>query len=200
MRRTLQIPDLARIAAFLLAFGFLATQPGPGLAQPAPDAAARAQRLDELFARLKSTRDEAEADKTVAEVWKVWLQSGTPQLDEKMEQASRFMGAGLAALALPMLDDLVERAPDWAEAWNKRATALYLAGEHERSLSDIGRVLALERRHFGALAGAGLIHLARGEHREALAAYRRALAVNPFLKERLELIPSLERIVGDKPI
>src|SRR5262245_40672057 len=199
MRRSLQIPDLARIGAVLLALALLAAQPGPGMAQPAADAAARAKRLDELFARLKSTKDEEEADKMVAEVWKVWLQSGTPQLDQKMEQASRLMGAGLAAMALPMLDDLVERAPDWAEAWNKRATALYLAGEHARSLSDIGRVLALEPRHFGALAGAGLIHIARGEHREALAAYRRALAVNPFLRERLELIPALERKVGDKP-
>jgi tetratricopeptide (TPR) repeat protein len=200
MRRSLQIPDLARIGAVLLALALLAAQPGTGMAQPAADAAARAKRLDELFARLKSTKDEEEADKMVAEVWNVWLQSGTPQLDQKMEQASRLMGAGLAAMALPMLDDLVERAPDWAEAWNKRATALYLAGEHERSLSDIGRVLALEPRHFGALAGAGLIHMARGEHREALAAYRRALAVNPFLRERLELIPALERKVGDKPI
>jgi tetratricopeptide (TPR) repeat protein len=90
--------------------------------------------------------------------------------------------------------------PDWAEAWNKRATARYLAGEHERSLADIDRVLALEPRHFGALAGMALIHIARGQYREALAAYRRALAVNPFLKERFELIPALERMVGEKPI
>jgi tetratricopeptide (TPR) repeat protein len=117
-----------------------------------------------------------------------------------MQQASRLLGAGLPALALPLLDDLVGRAPDWAEGWNKRATALYLMGEHDRSLADIERVLALEPRHFGALAGLGLIRMARGEHRAALAAYRRALAVNPFLKERHDLIPALESKVGDKPI
>jgi tetratricopeptide (TPR) repeat protein len=201
MHRVRQVSGLARIAALIVAAGLFAAHPaGPGLAQSELSAAARAQRLDELFGRLKATRDEREGEAAVAEIWKLWLQSGRPDLDEPMEQAARLLGAGLPVLALPLLDDLVGRAPDWAEGWNKRATALYLVGEHDRSLADIERVLALEPRHFGALAGLGLIRMARGEHRAALAAYRRALAVNPFLKERHELIPSLEQKVGDKPI
>ena len=122
------------------------------------------------------------------------------RLDLLMEQVAALIGQGLVPPALPLLDDMVARAPEWAEAWNKRATALYLAGEHDRSLADIDRVLALEPRHFGALAGMGLIRIAKGQFREALAAYRRALAVNPFLTERFELIPALERMVGEKPI
>ena len=172
----------------------------PGRAQPQPDAAAKAQRLDQLFGRLKSATDEREADAAVAEIWRLWQRTGTPELDQSMERVGALLGQGLHPLALPMLDDMVARAPDWAEAWNKRATALYLAGEHDRSLADINRVLTLEPRHFGALAGMGLIRIARGQYREALAAYRRALTVNPFLKERLELIPALERLAGDKPI
>lgn len=192
---------LAWTVALVLAAGLITAElAGPGLAQSEPGAAARAQRLDALFATLESSKDEQEADEAVLEIWKMWRQSGTPELDEKMEQASRLMGAGLAPLALPVLDDLVKEAPSWAEAWNKRATVLYLTGEHDRSLADIERVLALEPRHFGALAGIGLIRMARGEFREALAAYRRALAANPFLKERHELIPALEQKVGDKPI
>jgi tetratricopeptide (TPR) repeat protein len=171
-----------------------------GRAQPQSDAPAKTQRLDELFGRLKSTTDEGEADAAAAEIWKLWQRTGTPELDEPMERVAALIGQGLSALALPMLDDMVARAPDWAEAWNKRATALYLAGEHDRSLADIDRVLALEPRHFGALAGMGLIRIARGEYREALAAYRRALSVNPFLQERFQLIPALERMVGDKPL
>ena len=171
-----------------------------GHAQPQPDVATKAQRLDELFGRLKSTTDEGEADAAVAEIWKLWQRTGTPELDELMERVATLIGQGLPPLALPMLDDMVARAPDRPEAWNKRATALYLAGEHDRSLADIDRVLALEPRHFGALAGMGLIRIARGEYREALAAYRRALTVNPFLKERFQLIPALERLVGEKPI
>jgi tetratricopeptide (TPR) repeat protein len=172
----------------------------PARAQPQPDAAAKAQRLDELFGRLKSTADEQEADAAVAEIWRLWQHTGTPDLDASMERVAALLGQGLVPLALPMLDDMVARAPDWAEAWNKRATALFLSGEHDRSLADIDRVLALEPRHFGALAGMGLIRIARGQYHEALDAYRRALAVNPFLKERFELIPTLERLVGEKPI
>jgi tetratricopeptide (TPR) repeat protein len=72
--------------------------------------------------------------------------------------------------------------------------------EHERSLSDIEKVLALEPRHFGALAGRGMIHAHAGRWKEALDAYRDALAVNPFLKERSTIVPELERRAGEKPL
>ena len=165
----------------------------------APRDAARAQQLDALFARLKATKDEAEGETIVAEIWRLWLQSGNAEIDDAMQRAVLAMGR-VPALALPILDDIVARAPQWAEGWNKRATVLYLLGEHDRSLADIDRVLALEPRHFGALAGIGLIRMDKGESRQALAAFRRALAVNPFLKERLGLIPALEKEVGEKPI
>ena len=192
----------ARIAALAVAAAVLAAlSAGIARAQSVElDAAAKAGRLDELFGRLKAARDEEEGKAFVAKIWGLWLRSGQPDLDAPMDQAARLISAGLPALALPLLDGLVAQAPGWAEAWNKRATALYLMGEHDRSLADIERALALEPRHFGALAGLGLIRAGRGEHRGALAAYRRALAVNPFLEERRELIPELERKLGDKPI
>jgi tetratricopeptide (TPR) repeat protein len=191
------------VLLLLLTVGFAAAlQPAePERAQAQqPDAAAKARRLDELFDRLKATQDEGEADTLVAQIWAEWLHSGTKELDERMEQAATLMDQGVLLLALPTFTYLIQSAPDWAEAWNKRATAYYLAGEHDLSLADIDRVLALEPRHFGALAGMGLIYMARGQYRDALAAYRRALAVNPFLKERFKLIPELERLVGEQPI
>jgi tetratricopeptide (TPR) repeat protein len=201
MRSTSPACSLARVASLTLVLCLAAALPAdPGRAQAQSDPAVKARRLDELFGRLKATQDENEADAAVAEIWTLWQSSGTPELDERMEQAAALMGQGILQLALPTFSYLVERAPDWAEAWNKRATAHYLLGQHDLSLADIDRVLALEPRHFGALAGMGLIHIARGQYREALAAYRRALAVNPFLKERFELIPALERQVGEKPI
>ncbi|HZT49039.1 MAG TPA: hypothetical protein VFA64_13775 [Hyphomicrobiaceae bacterium] len=190
---------IASLLAAVLATGHAEAQSPPPPA-PSVDAAARARQLDALFAALKTTRTEEEGDALVAEIWRVWLQSGKPELDAAMQQAVNFMAVGLGALAMPILDDILAKAPDWAEAWNKRATLLYLMGEHDRSLADIERVLALEPRHFGALAGIGLIRMAKGEPREALAAFRRALAVNPFLKERFALIPELERQVGEKPL
>jgi tetratricopeptide (TPR) repeat protein len=201
MRSALPASRLAWVALFVIVAGLAAGLPAdPGRAQAQPDAAAKARRLDELFSRLKSTRDEGEGDALVAQIWGEWGRYGTPDLDDRMQQASTAMSQGILLLALPAFTSLVQTAPDWAEAWNKRATALYLAGQHDLSLADIDRVLALEPRHFGALAGMGLIYADKGQYREALAAYRRALAINPFLKERHELIPALERRVGENPI
>jgi tetratricopeptide (TPR) repeat protein len=85
-----------------------------------------------------------------------------------------------------------------AEGWNKRANVLCLIGEYDRSLGDGDRVLALEPRHFDALAGIDLIHIQKDKPREALTAFCKALAFNPFLKERLSLVPELERLVGER--
>lgn len=178
--------------------GSAADQPRP--AQSSTDTAARAQKLDELFASLKAAKAEDEADTIVSEIWKLWQQSGDTELDEQLHQAILLMGQGIGNLAMPILDDIVAQRPDWAEAWNKRATLLYMMGEQERSLADIEHVLALEPRHFGALAGIGLIRMDRGEYREALAAFRKALGVNPFLRERYGIIPALEKKVGEKAL
>lgn len=179
----------------------LAIGAGPGLARLAasastlPTAAAPedARRLDELFARLLATTDESEGDVIVAEIWQLWAASGDDDTNLLLRQAVLLLQQGRLAGALDVLDGLVRRAPDFAEAWNKRATVLYLTGEHDRSLADIEKVLALEPRHFGALSGRGLIHAAAARWKEALAAYRQALAINPFLKERHEVVPMLER-------
>jgi tetratricopeptide (TPR) repeat protein len=181
-----------------LAIGHAMAQAPPPTA-PGQDAPARAQQIDDLFARLKTVKTQEDGDEIVAQIWKLWQQSGSPELDAAMQHAVLVMGQ-VPALAMPILDDIVARAPDWAEGWNKRATVHYLMGEYDRSLADIDRVLALEPRHFGALAGMGLIRIEKGETREALAAFRRALAVNPFLRERFGIIPALEKELGEKPI
>ena len=195
---------LRRLGCAGLVFAGLAlvqavAQAPPPPATPSEDVARRAQLIDNLFARLKAVKTQEDGDEIVAQIWKLWQQSGSPELDAAMQHAVLVMGQ-VPALAMPILDDIVARAPDWAEGWNKRATVLYLMGEYDRSLADIDRVLALEPRHFGALAGMGLIRIEKGETREALAAFRRALAVNPFLRERFGIIPALEKELGEKPI
>jgi tetratricopeptide (TPR) repeat protein len=160
----------------------------------------RAERLEALFARLASTNDALEGDTIVEEIWRIWLASGRPEIDAIMQNALALVEAGRPQAAMPLLDSIVERAPEWAEGWNKRATVLYLIDEYERSLADIDRVLALEPRHFGALAGRGLIHIAQENYRAALDDYRRARAVNPFLQGAAQMIPTLERRVGERPL
>jgi tetratricopeptide (TPR) repeat protein len=160
----------------------------------------RAERLEALFARLSSTSDALEGDTIVEEIWRLWLISGRPEIDATMQKALALVEAGQPQAAIPLLDSIVERAPEWAEGWNKRATVLYLLDDYDRSLADIDKVLALEPRHFGALTGRGLIHIAQENYRAALDDYRRARAVNPFLQGAAQMIPTLERRLGERPL
>ena len=155
----------------------------------------RARVLDALFLSLKAARGEAEADVIVAEIWKAWMSSGRPEVDRVLNEGIGYLALGLYASARDRFTQVIEAAPDFAEGWNKRATVLYLMNEHDRSLVDIENVMALEPRHFGALAGRATIHAHAGRWKEALDAFRAALKVNPFLKERETVLPDLERRV-----
>ena len=130
-----------------LVVGEAAGQSSSPPAVPDQNAATRAKRLDALFAGLRNTKVEEEADTMVAEIWRLWMQSGNAEVDAQMQHAVLLMGS-VPAMAIPILDDIVARLPDWAEGWNKRATVLYLIGEYDRSLADCDRALALEPRHF----------------------------------------------------
>ena len=88
-------------------------------------------------------------------VWQVWLRSGSDTVDVLMQQSIKAMNDSENVTALAILDTIVELAPDYVEGWNKRATVLYIQGQHDASLRDINKALELEPRHFGALSGLG---------------------------------------------
>ncbi|KAB2848565.1 MAG: tetratricopeptide repeat protein [Hyphomicrobiaceae bacterium] len=193
----MSLPRQPWVLAFL---GIFACLVGLVPSQAQDEAKSRRDKLDQLFSSLQAEKLESNADIIVLEIWRLWGQSGRGDVDRLLAEATDHMRSGANERALAVLDRIVELAPDFAEGWNKRATVLYLLDEHDRSLADIAKVLELEPRHFGAIAGSGLIAIARGDWKTALAAYRRALAINPFLKERLELIPALEEKVKGSPI
>ncbi len=138
-------------------------------------------RLDVLFDKLKSTADVVEARSIEKSIWRVWLLSGDAKVDSIMARGLRAMTFRDHAAALGMFDQIVNRAPGFAEGWNKRATIYYMLGNYDASVADIERTLALEPRHFGALSGLGLIRLAQGNETAALEAFDAALAVHPNL-------------------
>jgi tetratricopeptide (TPR) repeat protein len=163
------------------------------IAGPA-DAAQDDPRLDDLFARLAVTQDEAEAQVIESFIWTLWLEGHDDTLNDLMAQGARDMQVGDLDAAINRFGTLIELAPDFAEAWNKRATVYYMIGRYDEAIADCMQVLAREPRHFGALSGLGLIHQARGEDAEALAWYRRALEQNPHMpgiRQRVEVL-SLE--------
>jgi tetratricopeptide (TPR) repeat protein len=131
-----------------------------------------------LYDRL---RDESPVVRRFAEqaLWLLWSRSGDEALDRLLERGVDEMQSGRHADAIATFSQVIRRKPAFAEGWNKRATALYLSGEYQRSLADCAEVIKRNPRHFGALSGAGLNHLELEQQREALGWFQRALEVNP---------------------
>ena len=135
---------------------------------------------DEALAILRGD-DSERAGQAEAALWAMWSRAGIPEVDA-------LLGAGVEAMERRDLREaeacfarIIVRAPEFAEGWNKRATVRYVAGDYEGSVADCRETLARKPRHFGALSGQGLCHMALGQPREAAALFRRALDVHPHL-------------------
>jgi len=149
------------------------------------------RELDGLFRDLAANPPPRPPGELEDEIWALWTDHADPGLALRMERAIAAMARKSFQEALLELDTLVADAPDWAEAWNKRATLYYLMGRHDESMADIARTLALEPRHFGAICGFGQICLAQGRQVEALAAFETALALHPHLEGVRQAVEAL---------
>jgi tetratricopeptide (TPR) repeat protein len=156
--------------------------------------------LDFLFGALKAAPDLASAKHVEAKIWALWLQTPSDTTALLMTRAKAAMEAQQMDVALKLLDAVVKQRPDYVEGWNRRATLYYLRNDYARSLQDIEQVLVREPRHFGALAGLGMIMQDLGDDKRALDAFRKALAVNPHLEKVPELIKTLTEKVDGRDI
>jgi tetratricopeptide (TPR) repeat protein len=157
---------------------------------------AKAARLDALFAELQVAATVAEGKAIERRIWLEWTRSGDPEIDRLMNAALMAMDIRAFSAAIAVLDKIVTQKPDFAEGWNKRATVYYYANEYGRSLADIERTLALEPRHFGALAGLGMIMQDTGDIPRAIKAFEQAIAVNPTLTNLKRAIEELNAHIG----
>ena len=131
----------------------LLAAPHPAMADPYVDNAA----VDELFAELRVADNEVEAGEISRQIWAYWFSPSDRSLAARMAIASQLMSAGNLNGSLVELDGIVNDFPDYAEGWNQRATLYYMMKRDDAALKDLGHVLDLEPRHFGALAGKGMI-------------------------------------------
>lgn len=194
-----------RLTCTLLAMASAALPPSARAQTPPPTVApentvaASKAKLDALFLALRKAQSDTEAAEFVAEIWRQWMVSGKREVDILMQRAIDGMQARDFGLASLLLDEVVDQAPEFAEGWNRRATLRYMMGDHKGSLADIEKTLTLEPRHFGALAGRGLIYIATEDWQSALEAYRAAVSINPYLVERNRVLPELQkRVDGNK--
>ena len=131
-------------------------------------------------------------------VWQVWSRSGDKDVDAQLQVGIEQMNRGDMPGAVEIFGRIIERRPDFAEAWNKRATAYFLMGENEKSLHDCDEVMKRNPAHFGALAGYGQIYLRLDQPERALTYFRRALRINPNMRGIEEVIPEIERLLTER--
>ena len=135
---------------------------------------------------------------TAAAVWQIWGRSGDAAIDKLFTRGVEQMQSAQLNEALATFDQIVRRKPAFAEGWNKRATVYFMLGRNAESLKDCDEVLKRNPNHFGALSGAGQIHLQLGNPQQALEFFRRAVEVNPALDGPASMIPLLEQLLHDK--
>ncbi len=191
MKRIFWFPLALALFGATLAHAQKAPPAAPDSAAPAPPAKTTAELTDELFDRLAKSEDPEEAAGIVAAIERLWLRSGSDSSDLLMSRAIQAMGGEDYPLALSLLDVIVETQPDWAEGWNKRATARYFSGDSRGSMADIAETLKRNPRHIGALSGLGAILEEAGLREDALRAFQRALTFAPHYQP---LVDSADRL------
>ena len=156
--------------------------------------------LDELFASLNEELDAGEAVAVTRAIWVAWLAHDDARVRDLMGAGMRAMDARRLHDALAKFDAAIDLAPDFAEAWNKRATVYYLLGNFAASADDVVETLRLEPRHFGALSGQGLMHLQDENYEQALDYFERALTENPYMDNIRRYVEMLKKARDSKAI
>ncbi len=145
-------------------------------------------KLDALYRDLKNAKTPAEAQRLNNRIWELWTEGPDAQAGQQIQQIFRARRERNLERALEIANDLTKRLPHYAEGWNQKATVLFEMGRFDRSLAVVEKVLALEPKHFGALAGKAIMLLRQGRVKLGQQALRRAVEIHPFLAERRFLI------------
>ena len=160
----------------------------------------QSNELDRLFIELKKDIPSRSA---IIEK-KIWLLWSTHPFAEKLtsllDEGSRLVQDQKLYKAISIFTDTIELDPTWAEAWNKRATVYYMVGEFQKSQNDIEKVLKLEKRHFGALAGQGLVNIQLRNYEKAIKSYQMAEEIYPGMKSPKLMIKQIEELIKSQSI
>ena len=137
-------------------------------------------RLNNLFKKLNETENQDEIRDLISDIWNIWYEVDDPKVIEYFEKGIQAMNLRNYPLAIRFFNNLIEKDPNFAEGWNKRATVHFMMGNFDQSMQDIIKTLELEPRHFGALDGMGLIFIHQGQFQQAIDVYDKMLEIFPF--------------------
>lgn len=145
------------------------------------------KEIDVLLEALKDPDEDVRADATQA-LWQIWFnQKGVTGL-QTLQRAQVLLESGEGNQAEAVLSELIEKLPDFAEAWNRRAVLHFVQQHYRKAIADCQKTIELNPIHFGAWHGLGLSYAALGEYRDAIAAFRKALEIQPYAIENQRLI------------
>ena len=160
----------------------------------------RENQLNKLFNKLKVNN----TDLTYGieqKIWKIWsTHPNNQKLTERLKEGSELVRNKQLSKAINIFTEVIDLDPKWAEAWNKRATVLYMMGDYKNSQKDIDKVLKLEKRHFGALAGQGLVNIKLENYEKAIESYKKAKEINPTMHSPEIMIKQIEELIKQELI
>tara|TARA_A100001234_G_scaffold16936_2_gene13470 strand:- start:2354 stop:2902 length:549 start_codon:yes stop_codon:yes gene_type:complete len=160
----------------------------------------RTKTLDRLFNDLKINNTNL-SSQTEQKIWKIWsTHPNSKDLTMMLSLGSDFVNNKELKKAIKIFSDVIDLDPNWAEAWNKRATVYYMIGEFEKSQADINKVLELESRHFGALAGQGLVNIHLKNYEKSIESYKRAKEIYPSMKSPDIMIEQIKKLIKEQLI
>ena len=160
----------------------------------------RIKKLNQLFDDLK-TQNYSAAYKVEQEIWQIWsTHPNDENLTMLLNKGSSLVNESKYNQAIDIFSKAINLDPLWAEAWNKRATVYYLSGNFEKSQKDINKVLELEKRHFGALAGQGLVNIQLKNYDKAINSYKRAKEIYPLMKSPDLMIDQIKKLIKEQTI
>ncbi len=156
--------------------------------------------LDKLFLELKKNKTNI-SSQIEQNIWLLWSTHPTNQkLTSMLDEGSKLINDQKFYRAIQVFSETIEKDPTWAEAWNKRATVYYMVGEFQKSQNDIDKVLELEKRHFGALAGQGLVNIQLKNYEKAILSYQRAEKIYPAMKSPKIMIKQIKDLIKNQSI
>ena len=164
----------------------------------------RKSELDNLFKKLKNSQNTQaiEIENKIWEIWEIHPSSDKQglRLTELLIQGTRLMNMRELNNAYNIFTKIIKIEPKWAEAWNKRATVLYLMKQYESSLADIKITLVLEPRHFGAISGQALNYIGLNLYEQAIESYKAAQKIYPDIDGAKKMIPQLQKMIKDQAV
>jgi tetratricopeptide (TPR) repeat protein len=154
----------------------------------------------DLLDKLKTTESDEEAASLEEEVWDAWLVSGSPTIDVLMKRGLEYQQENDLVGARDAFDKAIALKPEYAEAWNRRATLFFNDGKYDEAVADLESALTYEPRHFGAWIGLGMIFESIDRPEAALKAYRKALEIHPHAQAAVQGEKRLKRVVEGSPL